>query len=355
MSSSSSPPGPGPISQDTIRFLLQHIVPPPQSVLPPHLLSPLLLQRHHFLRLDPIQDPVAYLAWPSEDQHRVAHLLQSLSLESLPTHFPVSYTSDPEATFAHARITPDDHSSSGLRLVFYWQPDAGWKYHNIALMPFPPSSYSSLLFRPIGSHDSAIARDHDDNDDDAYWNSYSHSDSFADPPHEHTKDDAHLSSEDAYWAQYATVQGSADSTVPSPLPVKRKLVQPYHLHTPEPVYNPLQPPSPDALARRLRKLEPRPESPPLVDDATSLSASIAMTPSSSPPVSDLPTDSPKIVVMDEEPSQSSTEQPILPTDLLLQQSIQGIYNLWKASRPNQRHSNDQELFLSLARQAISSV
>ncbi|KAF8973952.1 hypothetical protein BDZ97DRAFT_1912399 [Flammula alnicola] len=271
------------ISRGTVEVVLDYLCPLSGPV-PPHLLSRPLLQRHHFLALSP-ENAAEYLAWPSSEQSHAVHLLQS---DPIPPHdhpLQVNYSADTENLLAHVRITPD------LRLVFLWDNNSGWQYHNVALMPFPANSYPTFDrayaayapddFLPEPSYNVSVT----DEDDDSYWNAYGGGD---DSEHPSISDDAlaaNPNSEDAYWAQYSTVQGSGDSTLPSPHPEKKKfagaadtdntaparIIVPsddFQIYHGEP-YNPLEPPEPSALARRLEALSASSgsRSPPLFDDS----------------------------------------------------------------------------------------
>ena len=101
---------PAEITSAAIELILRHLSPLPTTPIPPHLLSQELLQRHHFLSLDPASDALGYLSWPSADAEQISTLLQSLSLDDLPPAFSVRYSSDHQATFAHVRITTDASS-----------------------------------------------------------------------------------------------------------------------------------------------------------------------------------------------------------------------------------------------------
>ena len=193
---------PSPLSPATVHIVLYHVC-PLSDPLPPHVISTPLRQRHHFLALSP-DSPVDYLAWPSPNQSHAVNLLQSLPLPSHDLLFPVQYSADPENIFAYVRITTD------IRLVFLWNIiEDGWQYHNVALMPFPPNSYASLAdAMALRSPDDFLPEQHiiADDDDLSYWDAYgqgelSHHIS-------RTSLDPEPSSEDAYWAQYSTVQGS---------------------------------------------------------------------------------------------------------------------------------------------------
>jgi hypothetical protein len=186
----------------TVHIVLHHIC-PLSAPLPPHIISTPLRQRHHFLSLSP-DSPVDYLAWPSPNQSHAVNLLRSLPLPSHDFLFPIQYAADPSNIYAHVRITAD------IRLVFLWDIE-GWQYHNLALMPFPADSYVSLAdAMAVHSPDDFLPEQHptnnvEDNDDTSYWNSYGQGDvshhisqtSLVPQP----------SSEDAYWAQYSTLQG----------------------------------------------------------------------------------------------------------------------------------------------------
>ncbi|KAH9486907.1 hypothetical protein JR316_0000973 [Psilocybe cubensis] len=366
-------PSPTPISPSTVHVILDYLS--PLSVpIPPHLLSRLLLQRHHFLNLAP-DNPEEYLAWPSEHRSHAIHLLQTTPFPAHDNPLPVHYLPDPENIQAHVRITPD------LRLVFLWDKDHGWQYHNLALMPFPPNSYSSF-------NDSLLASSIDDflpeqsehsvsfnveDDDDSYWNSYGQ----GDEPNHHSVSaanaDQNLSSEDAYWAQYSAVQGSGDSTLPSPRPHPNKQLSSNNV-LPEriivasdefqnnkvEVYNPLEPPAPASLARRLEALSAGSgaESPPLFDNDDPTSDSAIASPldpvpaltSSSSTASPKQSSSEEFVVL--ESNKNSIDD---ATQNILCDNIKGLYRLWKLNRPNTVVEDDKEVFLATVRQALQQL
>lgn len=152
---------------------------------------------------------------------------------------------------------------------------------------------------------------------------------------------------------YSFHPGTADSTIPSPLPPKRKLVQPHFIHTPSPIYNPLQPPSPEDLSRRLEKLSSRSDSPPLVDDiTTSSSASDVINPSPRAPVSGASISTHQFIVVDESEHIHPSNAPFV--DDILKQNIQGLYRLWKTIRP-QAQQEDRRTFLRIAREALANL
>jgi hypothetical protein len=215
---------PIPISPHTINLILQYIAPPSQLArpIPPHLLSRSLLQRHIFLEISP-EDSSSYLSWPSPGRDRAIQLLESLPmpLDELSPDFLVGYAVDPEHAYAHVHVnsTGDD----GLRLLFEWDGQESWKYHDSNVMPFPAGTRPSLGDIPTSAAVpnpipiSEFAKEKQDkggdsdakNDDDDYWNLYGMGDdNDAQLPSSTSKDETDAS-EDAYWAQYASVQGMA--------------------------------------------------------------------------------------------------------------------------------------------------
>lgn len=351
------------ITAATVDTVLEYV----DRGIPAYLLSKPLLQRHHFLGISP-DNAEEYLAWPSPDRsHAVRLLLESHPIPpSHDTPLCVNYTADPENILAHVRITPE------LRLVFLWDSNQ-WLYHNLALMPFPPNSYSTF-------NDALVAYSSDDFlqeqsysltvDDDSYWNSYGND---SDQPSISADAlDETSGSEDAYWAQYSTVQGSGDSTLPSPLPTKQKFprddpervivpsedLQIYHADP----YNPLEPPSPEALSRRLAALsaaESGAASPPLFDDSPTTDSNtaspqlteVAPTEDSSfpsPGVSQEPVNEFLVVDPGDSVSLDNAEE-------LLRDNIKALFRLWKSGRGETSTDRDKDIFLASVRQALEQV
>ena len=221
---------PSPLSPNVVHVLLQYISPPSQLTqpIPPHLVSKTLLQRHHFLHLTPEQ-PDEYLCWPSspEKKQQIIELLESRPRpvdDDQPAAYPTQYSFDGEDFFAHVDLSYD--SGEGARIILQWDEAGEWKYHNTDLMPFPPGARPNLedvLVPPPPPHPVSLhpfstssysrtfeANDlQDDSDDDDYWNAYGSTDMgdslYGDAVPSSAKETA--SSEDAYWAQYASVQG----------------------------------------------------------------------------------------------------------------------------------------------------
>ncbi|KAL0580412.1 hypothetical protein V5O48_001657 [Marasmius crinis-equi] len=214
-----------PLSPATVSVLLQYIIPPSQlsEPIPRHLISTNLFKRHFFLGLtDPTTDTTSYLSWPSTDQSKIFDILEAFTTppELHPSTFNVCYTGDVDSSFAHAEV-PNADGTSGVRLVFEWDADeAAWKYHNVALMPFPSHSFENpgAISTPAIIVDEAPG--HSNDDDDSYWDSYGNEGSTRSPGFQtHSNGDT---SEDAYWAQYSSVHGTADSTRPTPPPERQR-------------------------------------------------------------------------------------------------------------------------------------
>lgn len=214
---------PEPISPLAINVILQYILPPSQlsQTLPTHLTSISLLKRHHFMNISP-NDPLEYLCWPSENRARAFELLEEFSTHRIneddAQERDVRYTSDIEYTYAHVRLEED------LRIVFQWDEggEDGWKYHDTNVMPFPPGSLPSLqdvlteasaktfgdsspLQQPSYGNLFGVIEE-EASDDDSYWNAYGAHDD-GETPIIHEPKPVAANGEDAYWAQYASVQG----------------------------------------------------------------------------------------------------------------------------------------------------
>ncbi|TFK30469.1 hypothetical protein FA15DRAFT_662425 [Coprinopsis marcescibilis] len=360
---------PCPIAATTVSQILELIV-DLDAPLPSQLLSLPLRQRHHFLNIT-VDDPEQYLAWPGSGASNAVQVLKAFHRPPHDLNFRVNYSADPETLQAHVHITNSGDSSKDFRLVFQWDSVHGWQYHNIAFMPFPSTTYPNFndalgLFRPSNDFleepsDIVSIVNPEDDDDDSYWNSYGQDDD-SDPMSKGKAFKSHtpLNSEDAYWAQYSSVHGSADSTIPSPLPVKQSLdahtqgdrvfvtSSSFQPNLSEP-YNPLEAPSPDALAKRLAALSQRPASPPIEDEDDSTDSAIT-----SPHQ-----DAPELDSVDQASDQSPTledsidEEPVVgESELALRQTIQGLFLLWKAEQQRKSKDSNPELFLSAVRQAI---
>ena len=190
----------------TVNSVLDYIT-APSHVLPFHLISKSLLQRHHFLNP---QLPEEYLCWPSAHQQRTIALIDALRVDRDEcTSYPIRYFSD-DQTYAHVAITSD------LRLVFQWDAFHEWKYHDASLMPFPPGCVDSLQDAILKSlqngddpdHKVSAAMENDTAEDSRYWDSYGQEcDVQDDGMSDYVVDDTEGDTEDQYWAQYAAVLG----------------------------------------------------------------------------------------------------------------------------------------------------
>lgn len=139
-----------------------------------------------------------------------------MPLDELAPDFLVGYTVDPEHAYAHVHIKPT--GDSGLRLVFEWDGEESWKYHDSTVMPFPPGtrhflgnpaahSASDFIPSPSVGGEQQIKGAISNSDDDDYWNLYGAEDDSGTKLLPSTiKGEADVS-EDAYWARYAAVQG----------------------------------------------------------------------------------------------------------------------------------------------------
>jgi len=400
-----------PIQDHTILDVLQYIGPPSHITqdLPPHLLSSPLLKRHHFLGIYPT-DPVEYLCWPADSSDQAVHLLETAHIPEDAPSFTTRYTSDPEHTYAHVHIPSPD---PGVRLIFQWEYDDGWKYHDLQLMPIPSTSFVSLddalathsnasnsLSSANGYSKASPAFDHtqghgDELDEDSYWDAYGTAGENVSSPF---PDDQNTSreagtGEDAYWAQYSSVHGTADSTQPSPLPQNRRKLLPVLIDHSEPVQIPnaalnpkLGPPSPGALTHLLNFISPRndeyspattdPESTVITSDAPSPRIPCGqdmLTPSSadygqlahvvSPvavKINGIPLDHARERKTPREAGMRSGGMKDSPGDTAVCSSIRGIYCLWKAGKRKQANgttsdSADEDEFLTLVRAAIASA
>ncbi|KIJ68419.1 hypothetical protein HYDPIDRAFT_173149 [Hydnomerulius pinastri MD-312] len=394
-----------PIQSHTVKLILQYISPPSQlsEPLPPHLISTALRQRHHYLQISPT-DPTEYLCWPTFSKTRAIELLESLidvSDEDQPDGYPTRYTSDLESTFAHVQVST---SGEGLRMLFQWDELDGWKYHDLQLMPFPASSFptleqaASLTAAPETELerrpplDFVVEADYDNaEDEDSYWEAYGAGDDLNSPlPPRSAIKSASLDGEDAYWAQFTQANclafpGSADSTIPSPLPNNRKL-QPANPDDHESGYpfpsqdkpimipidtirshrpaSKLEPPSPSTLTHLLSIISPRNDIySPISDEAPSEEPPSAFTPDTPSPDmtaadSDLPTPSSangdQLASLNGVPFVNGRSDAVIDgeEDKALTDSIKGLYYLWKTGGRKEVDGKGSDAFLRIVQAAI---
>ncbi|KAG1864172.1 hypothetical protein DFJ58DRAFT_867794 [Suillus subalutaceus] len=379
-----------PIQSHTVHLVLQYISPPSES----------LLQRHHFLQISP-DNPIEYLCWPAPQSARAIELLNIFSSPGdQPGQYHVRYTSDAEHTYAHVQVVTHEQ---GVRLLFEWDDEDGWKYHDSQLMPFPSTSRSAL-HPPTTPAEQArerypsVARGFLD-DEDRYWNAYnaplyeSISAFSALAPRNTLREGLADRTEDAYWARYSSVQGSADSTVPSPLPNHRKLetaLPAYYTQQEEAIPIPADtihslplpdskfgPPSPTALAHLLNIISPRKDiHTPTSNEPSSSIARDTPSPLSTLDNSDLETPASgnpgqyahvaqpvKVTLNDMSYSNGrhagnghandEDEEFAVEEDKAVTESIKGIYYLWKARKLNQPDEGSSDAFLRIVREALN--
>lgn len=364
-----------PLEQHTIKLVLSSLCASCPSI-PEHLLSPLLAKRHAFLDLRPDQDAQDYLLWPSDDNAKVMGTLRSLRVSAY-DFYTIQYTADPESVFAHVLVRSN---ADEVRVVFYWDADqAQWKYHNVGLMPFPANSHTTLedavkAATPGPSSDVQEQEAVYGTDDD-YWNAYGQEDDDAEDQSHQPSHQAQDGSEDAYWAQYSSIHGTADSTIPSPLPVQKRRTEYFEQREDESVLTagfvamrprlPSDPPCPTDLSSRLENISPRSNSPLAMTDDHELdvrrfdnsveeegdSASTdtldeGISGVSSPKVPDSAGEGGvAVVVLDEE-----TEA--------MKDSVRGLYRLWKLKRGGAAAKEDDSerlTFTNMVRDALASV
>lgn len=116
-------------------------------------------------------------------------------------------------------------------------------------------------------------------------------------------------------------------------------------------YDPLNPPSPHGLSRRLAALSPREATPPLLDDTSENT-----TPSPTVAGSDsLPgmlggVKGCEVVIMNTEDARDVSV--CSDADAALKQSIRGLYQLWSSGTRSTQRDEDKARFLSLVREAV---
>ncbi|CAE6506791.1 unnamed protein product [Rhizoctonia solani] len=408
---------PTPIASHTISLTLQYLLPP--SELPTHLISRPLLQRHNFLSISPL-DTAAYLCWPHPNagpEKSVAALehLATQDHEQLVKTAEIRY--QPQASFADA-VQARVWLGNTVQLVFIWEEDqdgAGWRYFDADHRPLPPNCSSTLtpalqvtppeqgqeqevsaggsyLSFGLASHSSPSTPTSDD-----YWAGYDSGSSPRSPripERELTADD-----EDAYWASYGAVHGSADSTVPSPAPQKKQLDAwgreelPWGEHTEldahawgadeatsrhglgVTILSNSRPPTPPTMPTRTLVLATQTHQPqqfaPLPDlnhrnwtsPPSSLSAPFsALSEPDDAPLDEEPRNEPEHsgVKGDSSPAVATQTPPTstkMPSaiDTGLSNAIQGMYAMWLTSRQDVGSEETRQTFMELVRDALTDV
>jgi len=216
-----------PFSAQILVLLSDYLFPPSSAPIPSDYLSPLLLQRHHFLSLSPLNPD--YLCWPCPDADRAIDFFHSVQfsphqLQQIATK--AVYSVDAEHIVARV---PIDFEDARVQLLFLYDPEdplVHWKYHDTQLGPLPPNTYSDIEAAHYSFNNrNKASRDMDSlylDNAEAFWDGYASSESSSPGDNSERRDEADFvqpaddKAEREYWAQYLSVHGSADSTIPSP-------------------------------------------------------------------------------------------------------------------------------------------
>ncbi|KAG8715445.1 hypothetical protein FRC11_004105 [Ceratobasidium sp. 423] len=389
----SSTMNPTPLASHTVSLALQYLLPP--SELPTHLISRPLLQRHHFLSISP-SDTAAYLCWPhpNADPEKSVAALEHLSTQDhewLVRTAEIRY--QPQASpsdAAQARVW----LGNTVQLVFIWEEDqdgAGWRYFDTDCRHLP-SNCSATLTPAL----QVTPPEHDQEQDvDDYWAGYDSGSSPRSPripERELSADD-----EDAYWASYGAVHGSADSTVPSPAPQKKRLDAwgreelPWDEHAEldarawdgdetasrhglgVTILSNSRPPTPPTMLTRTLVLSTQPQQPqqiaPLPDlnhrnwtsPPSSLSAPFsALSEPDDAPLDEEPKNEPEDSRAKEDENPAPAGAQVSPTsskmlsvaDTGLSNAIKGMYAMWFTSRQDVGPEESRQAFMELVRDAL---
>lgn len=208
---------PSNIEQPTVDYILQYISPPSNlQAIPVGDLSRAMMQRHHFLNISP-DTPHEYLSWPSNDDGRAGKeaidLLEQYYAYAHHHPYRTAYTSDGDYTYGHVALSCSGLSEA-IRLVFQWDfSTESWKYHDLKTMPFPeraktsPQEVSPFSTQVMSTPTLVTGGGSpaSEGGDDAYWNAYG----CDEQPYGRDLSASinEPGSEDAYWAQYSSVQG----------------------------------------------------------------------------------------------------------------------------------------------------
>jgi len=213
-----------PLFPQILQQLALHLFPPTATVIPKELLSTPLSQRHHFLNISP-EDPVDYLCWPSVDSSSVIENIATIDREHLSFDKLVQeavYSADSESTLVWV---PIHSSNSHLQLILLHDPEdpsIPWKYHDLQLLSLPQNSYTNLEAaiqsihpQPLTAMDTLYPESAE-----AFWEGYASSGTaspvVSDRQTTAEPDFTEEKAERDYWSRYSDVQGTADSTIPSP-------------------------------------------------------------------------------------------------------------------------------------------
>ncbi|CUA73997.1 hypothetical protein RSOLAG22IIIB_01518 [Rhizoctonia solani] len=383
---------PTPLASHTISLALQYLLPP--SELPTHLISRPLLQRHNFLSISP-SDAAAYLCWPhpNADAEKSVAALEHLATqdhEQLVRSAEIRY--QPQASSsdaAQARVW----LGNAVQLVFIWEEDqdgAGWRYFDADHRPLP-SNCSHTLTPALQVTPPEQDQERDVVSADDYWAGYDSGSSPRSPripERELAADD-----EDAYWASYGAVHGSADSTVPSPGPQKKRLDAwgreelPWeeHAELDAQAWDAEEPTSRHGLGVTILS-DSRPPTPPTMPTRTIVLATQTHQPQQIAPLPDLnhrnwtsppsslsapfsalsePDDAP----LDEEPKNEPEDSGVkddgdsapasikIPNaiDTGLSSAVKGMYAMWLTSRQDVNSEETRQAFMELVRDVLNDA
>lgn len=257
------------IPPHVVHQVLYHLL-PPTPPLPEHLIARDLLQRHHFLDINP-DNVESYFCWPSSNPSDIIRELELLAgnvdILERASHEIVyeedlgsisSEDDEPSSAQFRARVRIADDQD--LWMLFVWQGadeagsrgEAGWRYFDTKrILPSDTrarATSSALESSPeldasTSMSPAEVSRPTSPSSD-AYWDNYGGfaslhvrppivssslmtifllpgigSSSSQNSPSHMSRPIASSKEEDdeaAYWATYASVQGTADSTIPSP-------------------------------------------------------------------------------------------------------------------------------------------
>ncbi|QRW05091.1 hypothetical protein RhiLY_04090 [Ceratobasidium sp. AG-Ba] len=417
-----------PLAPHTLSLALQYLLPP--SEFPEHLLARSLLQRHHFLSISP-SDAAAYLCWPhtGQDPKQAIDVLERLATQD---HEHLVQTADiryelPSSSDEPARARV--WLGSSVQLVFVWEEDqdgAGWRYFDTGKLPRRHSSCPHFAYPdPRADHRTIPAgctptlapalhitpapeQEHEPSPgasystssaltsayssvstpaSDDYWAGYN-SGSAPPSPRMPTRSlgPSAAEEEDAYWASYGAVHGSADSTIPSPAPPQHKKLDAWGREAlpwddqpqewePEgdstarhglgvTILSDSHPPTPPSLPTQPLTLNTQTQAPvplPGLDHRNwnSPPSSLSAPFSAMSEPDDAPLDEPDAPAANEPeaPAVSSPTSNVLsPVDAGLSSAIKGMYALWKASQPaNTNADESRQAFLAVVGSALADA
>jgi hypothetical protein len=204
-----------------VAVVLDYLHPTLSLPLPTYLLSTPLIQRHHFLNINP-ENAQEYLSWPPHSASQEASVKHNLVevLAALAPHeghngtaYPIRYTADGETAYAHV-LAEAPSLQMTARIIFQWDGSEAWKYHDASTAPLPSPNFATLQETMAantngnGSASLPDRRDPSEDGHDDYWDSYGGDDGDHEVPYRsNVSQEGSVKGEDAYWAQYSSVHG----------------------------------------------------------------------------------------------------------------------------------------------------